>query len=187
MAKIIRKNRHFSESPDISTVIQISVKYVNISIIFQFLFYTYINLVFSWVKVFSILTVFIFFLFFFYFIFFLAKVQTVLEIRVNLMSFFRGWGKHFWQKLKILMGSWSVFLVENFQYLSQKTLVHVFYDVSNNLIHNSIIFILFFWIKILGSNIYWSLLYVVMILLKLTDCSTQYVIWAQNMELKRLV
>ena len=85
------------------------------------------------------------------------------------------------------MGSWSVFIVENFQYLSQKTLAHVFYDVSNNLIHNSIIFILFFWIKILGSNIYWSLLYVVMILLKLTDCSTQYVIWAQNMELKRLV
>jgi hypothetical protein len=30
---------------------------------------------------------------------FLAKVQTVLEIRVNLMSFFfRGWGMHFWQR-----------------------------------------------------------------------------------------
>ena len=121
---------------------------MNLSIICQFLFYTFINLVFSWVKVFSILTVFIFFFFFFFF----AKVQTVLEIRVNLMSFFRGWGKHFWQKLKILMGSWSVFLVENFQYLSQKTLAHVFYDVSNNLIHNSIIFIFFFWIKILGRK-----------------------------------
>ena len=38
---------------------------------------------------------------------FLVKVQTVLEIRVTLKSFFRGWGTHFWQRNKhFLRGYW---------------------------------------------------------------------------------
>jgi hypothetical protein len=59
---------------------------------------------------------------------FLTKIQAVLEIRVNLMIFFRVWGTHF---LRILRGSWSVLIVENFQYLSPKKLSpHL---LSNNL------------------------------------------------------
>jgi hypothetical protein len=68
---------------------------------------------------------------------FLAKVQTVLEIRVTLKSFFRGWGMHFWQRNKHIWEDTDCVNSRKFSVFVQKnTFTHDYISFRGNEITN---------------------------------------------------